>query len=315
MAASRNLPFTDLLEAAVAGCLARYVLPQQSLLIGLSGGLDSVVLLTAIVRLGYPAAAIHVHHGLSPCADDWVEFCQKVCSALDVPLTVQEVEVDRGGAEGIEAAARRVRHQAFADCPSDWLLLAHQRRDRAETLLFNMFRGAGTRGAGAMPERRGRILRPLLGIDRDAIRGYAQRNDLRWIEDESNTDTRFSRNFLRHKVIPVIEERFPAVVARLAGAAERFSEAADLLDQLAEIDLGSASPSFPLDVEVLRRLPEARARNVLRLLLDRSGTGIPSEERLTEALRQFLYAAADRHPAIAIGHRRLRRRRGLVELV
>ncbi len=159
-----------------------------------------------------------------------------------------------------------------------------------------------------MREARGRLLRPFLAIGRDAIIAYAKIHGLRWIEDESNADTRFSRNHLRHEVLASLEQRFAGSSANLAAAARRFGEAAGLLDELALIDLGSHAPDFPLDISLLESLDEPRARNVLRFLFQRRHICIPSEERLIEALRQLIQAAPDRHPVIAFGDWRILRR-------
>lgn len=180
--------------------------------------------------------------------------------------------------------------------------------------MFNLLRGAGVRGAGAMPERAGRLLRPLLHAGRADILGYASRQGLSWVEDPSNADTRFSRNFLRHTILPAIQDRFPAVEDRLASAAARFAEAANLLDDLARLDLGQLAPRFPVPVAHLAALPEPRARNVLRYLLSSHGVGIPSEERLVELLKQCLTASPDRHPAIVFGEYVLKRRAGMIVL-
>jgi tRNA(Ile)-lysidine synthase len=314
MAGTRKSRSTNAVENAVAACLARHVRSGEQLLLALSGGIDSVVLLDVVRRLGHPLSAIHVHHGLSENADQWAQFCSELCSGHGLDLRVERVTVDRSSPDGLEAAARRARHQRLQAVAADWLLLAHHGQDRAETVLFNLLRGAGVRGAGAMRESAGRLLRPLLLVGREEVLDYATAAGLSWIEDESNADTRYSRNYLRHRVLPIIESRFPAAAARLANAAARFAEASDLLDDLATIDLGTARPEFPVAVELLRRLAEPRARNVLRFLLDQSGTGIPSEERLTEALRQVLDAAVDRHPAINFGVRTLRRRGRWIEL-
>lgn len=222
------------------------------------------------------------------------------------------VAVERGSSDGLEAAARRARHDAFARSGADWILLAHHRDDQAETLLFNLLRGTGVRGAAAMGEANGRLLRPLLGIGRDEIMVYAKEHELHWMEDESNADTRFSRNHLRHEVLAGLELRFPGSSANLAAAAGRFAEAQALLDDLALIDLGPHAPDFPVDVAALSSLAEPRARNVLRYLLQRRHIGIPSEERLREALRQLTQAAPDRHPVIAFGAYRILRRRGRI---
>jgi tRNA(Ile)-lysidine synthase len=181
-------------------------------------------------------------------------------------------------------------------------------------MLFNLLRGAGVRGAGAMPERSGRLLRPLLGIGRSEIANYANAHGLQWVDDHSNVDTRYSRNFLRHRVLPAIQSRFPAVEERLASAAGRFAEAADLLDDLARLDLGQSEPTFPVEIERLAAISEPRARNALRYLLSRHGVAIPSEERLSEALRQCLEAAPDRHPVLVFGQHVIRRKARRIQL-
>ena len=118
-----------------------------------------------------------------------------------------------------------------------------------------------------------------------------------WVDDESNTDSRFSRNFLRHEVLPLLAARFPASEQKLAAAAERFAEAGRLLDELALIDLAGKPPTFPLPVSCLIALTEPRGRNLLRYLLAQHGVGIPSDERLLEVVRQLREARPDRHPA------------------
>lgn len=192
-------------------------------------------------------------------------------------------------------------------------MLGHHRDDQAETLLFNLLRGTGLRGASAMAEANGRLLRPLLDSGRDEIQAYAAARGLTWIEDESNADTRFSRNHLRHHTLHDLAQRFPGSPANLAAAARRFAEARDLLDDLARLDLAQTE-DFPVATTLLATLAEPRARNVLRYLLQRRHIGIPGEERLREAVQQLTQAAPDRHPAIGIGAWRLCRRRGQVVL-
>jgi tRNA(Ile)-lysidine synthase len=275
-----------------------------------------VVLLDALARQArdrFPLAVLHVHHGLSPSADHWLEFCADICKRIDIPFSVVRVAVERGSRDGLESAARRVRHAAFASADADWVILAHHRGDQAETLLFNLLRGTGLAGAAAMRERTGRLLRPLLGIERAEIEVYARSRQLAWIEDESNVDTRHARNYLRRRVLPEIVHRFPAANRTLAAAAARFAEAGELIDDLARLDLGTIE-DFPADIQVLRRLSEPRARNALRYLLSRRGVMIPSETRLRETLRQLLEAAPDRHPAVVLGIHRICRRHGLIYL-
>ncbi len=286
----------------------------------LSGGIDSVALLHALVRRQTAAphdselSALHVHHGISAQADRWEGFCSEYCRKLKVPFASVRVAVERAAPDGLEAAARRARHAAFAAVDAEWILLAHHRDDQAETLLFNLLRGAGVAGAAAMRERNGRLLRPLLTVGRGAIENYAQCHQLSWCEDESNADSRHSRNFLRNEILPALTRRFPAARKNLAAAAARFGEAQDLLNDLARNDLGAVAAGFPLNLEQLRTMEEARARNMLRYLLNQSGVQIPSEMRLRETLRQMLDAAPDRHPAVVFGRHRLLRRRGWLHL-
>ena len=302
MAGSGNKPFIEPVSQAVAACLVRYAEPGQSVVAGFSGGLDSTVLLDAARCVakdsGVELSALHVHHGLSANANAWADSCAQVCREMKIPLTILRVEVASGTGEGLEAAARVARHKALADHPADWILLAHHADDQAETVLHNLLRGAGVRGAAAMPESRGRVLRPLLGLARDVLLGYAQSRRLTWIEDESNADSRYTRNFLRNEILPRITSRFPRAGEQLAAAAGRFSEADSLLHDLAALDLRDCPPRFPLPLTLFRELPEARARNLLRALLTWHRVQAPDEARLNEFVRQVQTAGSDRHPRI-----------------
>lgn len=287
---------------AVAACLSRYAKARQSVVVGFSGGLDSTVLLHAASCLAGDAAlelsALHVHHGLNINADAWADSCMQVCQGLNIPLTILRIDVPLNTGEGVEAAARRVRHKALAENYAEWILLAHHADDQAETVLHNLLRGAGVRGAAAMPEIRGRVLRPLLGLARDELLGYARAHQLAWIEDDSNADRRYTRNFLRHEILPLIASRFPKASEQLAAAADRFGEADSLLDDLASVDLGGHRPVFPLPLSLFRDLPDARARNLLRAMLTWHEVQPPDERRLTEFVRQLQTAGNDRHPRI-----------------
>lgn len=290
------------------------------MVVGLSGGIDSVVLLHALARAQtnqsdtFSCSALHVNHGLSPHAQAWERFCIRYCEKLGVLLKCVQVAVERSSRDGLEAAARRARDNAFRNTEAEWLVLGHHRDDQAETLIFNLLRGAGVQGAAAMRMRNQRKLRPLLAVSRTEIRHYADEHQLEWIDDESNAEIRHSRNYLRHQVMPVLRKRFPAAVKNLSAAAERFAEAEELIDALAIHDLGSVCNNFPLPVKVLQPLGEKRARNVLRYLLKINGVMIPSELRLREALRQMLDAAQDRHPSVRLGQLCLRRIKGSIYL-
>lgn len=248
--------------------------------IAFSGGLDSTVLLHLLVHLAktdsLPAlSAIHVHHGLQAAADAWPDHCQSVCDALGVPLQVVRVQVQPGAS--IERAARDARYAAFIEATqaNEVLMTAQHRDDQAETLLFRLLRGAGVRGLSGMPSERplgrGHLLRPLLNVTRAELEAYATEHQLSWIEDPSNQDHQFSRNYLRHQVFPVLTARWPQAVATMARSAAHLSEAQGLLDELAQIDLAHASTASDFDwlglpsleLALLEKLSDARQRNAL----------------------------------------------------
>ena len=287
---------------AVSACIARHAAEGESVVVGYSGGLDSTVLLHAMCSLSgsgnIEVSAIHVHHGLSPNADAWADHCTKFCDVLKVPLEVVRVAVRPQGGEGIEAAARRSRHRALDAHRSDWKMLAHHADDQAETMLHNIVRGTGIRGAAAMPVARGKLLRPLLAISRAALLDYAISNETPWIDDESNADLRFTRNFLRARIFPPLIARFPKCAEQMAAAANRFGDASSLLDDLARLDLGGLPAGFPLPMDLLRELSETRARNLLRAMLHWHGAQSPDESRLNEFVRQIRSARSDKKPRL-----------------
>jgi len=291
---------------AVAAVLASAVGPGQSLCVALSGGVDSTALLHALARLrgrfGFGLAAAHVHHGLSPNADAWRAFCGRQCAALGIAFHPFEVEVERSHPAGLEAAARAARHASLAGVRCDWLVFGHHQDDQAETLLFRLLRGAGVRGAAAMaavePGSPGR-LRPLLGLRRADIVAFARASSLDWIDDESNADPRHARNFLRHRVLPVVEEAFPAAVPALARASEQFREADGLLGELAALDTDACGGRV-LQRRRLLGLSDERVRNLLRWRIRGMGCDAPSRARLVEALRQ-LREAADAPLRLSLG--------------
>ncbi|WPN99559.1 tRNA lysidine(34) synthetase TilS [Pseudomonas sp. MUP55] len=246
--------------------------------VAFSGGLDSTVLLHLLASLANtpPLRAVHVHHGLQTAADTWPGHCQRVCDGLNVPLRVMRVQVQPGAS--VEQAARAARYQAFAETTGagEVLFTGQHRDDQAETLLFRLLRGTGVRGLAAIPAHRalaqGHLVRPLLDISRAELETYAREHHLKWIEDPSNADPRFSRNYLRHRVFPVLAQRWPQVVPSLARTAEHLGEAQGLLDELAAMDLqGADQPSLvpwlplpSLALAPLRELSDARQRNALR---------------------------------------------------
>jgi tRNA(Ile)-lysidine synthase len=245
--------------------------PSAEIAVGLSGGVDSVVLLHQLKE--NPRArlrAIHVHHGLSPNADAWAAFCRSLCNRLGVPLSVQNVSVKKKN-KGLEAAAREARYQAFKDSKAGVIALAHNLDDQAETVLMNLLRGAGVRGASGMAEHSrlgGKVLwRPLLGKTRKEILAYARKHKLDWIEDESNVDEALTRNFIRRSVGPLLEQKFPQWKQSLARAARHFAKKEigkeDLLRHYLH-SKGLKAPSEAKLLEMLKQLATGSARTEIR---------------------------------------------------
>ena len=249
--------------------------------VAFSGGLDSTVLLHVLMQLAErhslpPISAIYIHHGLQAVADAWPEHCRQLCARLGVPLQVVPVQVQAG--PSLERAAREARYAAFAaHLKADELLLTAQHRDdQAETLLFRLLRGAGVRGLAAMPASRalgpGWLLRPMLDVSRAELEAYAQAHRLHWVEDPSNQSLDHARNYLRHRVMPLLQQRWPQASANMARSAAHLAEARSLLGELAEGDLLAARvmhgwrwlPLPSLDLPALRALSPARQRNALR---------------------------------------------------
>lgn len=304
----------------VAACLAHHVPQHARLVLALSGGLDSVVLLHILQGLReqhpFELRAVHIHHALSPHADDWADFCTRLCASHALELTCHPVRIAPDDPAGIEAAARHARRQIFAGLEADFLLTAHQQDDQAETLLLQLLRGAGPKGLAAMAESHrppGWLavqLRPLLDVTRTEMLAYAQAQGLAWVEDESNQEPRYRRNALRHQVLPVLEAHFPGARATLARAAALQSDAAALLDDLARLDAEQAIDGERLDCAVLAGLSLPRARNLLRHFIERQGQPMPSARRLNEALHQVIDARQNALVCVRIGAAEIRRFRG-----
>jgi len=310
----------------VPGMVTR-MLPNSRLCVALSGGRDSLVLLHAVSGListaGLPVilSAVHVHHGISPNADAWAVFCAEFCQRCAVPLDIVRVEVPRDSGEGLEAAARRMRHAVFARCAADWLALAHHRDDQAETVLLNVLRGAGMAGAAGMlaerPQARGPVLvRPLLNVPRALIEAYAAEQALCWIEDESNDDVHYRRNYLRREVMPQLEEKFPGAHKALARAASHFAEGALLLDELAAIDRAALTTAAGrIGLVGFNALSPPRARNLLRFAWLTAGFRAPDARWIDEALRQLATAGALSETCLATSDGELHVYRGELHIV
>lgn len=278
-------------------------LTSPRLLAAYSGGLDSTVLLHALhqlqVELPFHLSAMHVHHGLSENADNWSSFCEKNCADLNVPLNGYQVRIDDRSGLGIEAAARNARYQALNSEPVDFICLGHHQGDQAETLLLQLARGAGVKGLAGMAkiDIKRRLLRPLLNFSRDDLIAYAQYYQLQWIEDESNTNTKFDRNFIRHKIMPVFSQRYASFTQALARSAAHLAEANEMLDALAVLDaqhvLDSTQQYGALKLDELNKLSYARQANLVRWWLANNQMSMPSTLLLQQILKQLQSIKSD----------------------
>ncbi len=328
MASSRSIDIDiDFSPQALAGILDGELKRSTAtpLLVAYSGGLDSHVLLHALTRLrptaGFTLRAVHVHHGLQPQADAWAQHCERICAGLGVPCVVERVRVEHAAADGMEAAARRARYACLAQVlvPGEVLLTAHHRDDQAETVLLQLLRGTGMHGLAGMPGlapfSRGVHARPLLAFPRQVLERYAREQGLAWIEDPSNRRLEIDRNLIRHQVLPLLRERWPAAGRQLAQAASHAAEAAALLDELARADLAlCAGERNSLRVSALRRLSPARGRNALRHWIRRQGFRVPSAKQLWLLQAQLADDTRTRHSAFRWRGAELRRYRDALVL-
>jgi len=357
---------TERLLETVAAVLNTHAVRGRRVAVGLSGGVDSVVLLDVLGRLRkdlrLALSTVHVNHQISAHAQEWEAFAKTLCQARGVALTVRRVRVPRDGS-GVEAAARKLRYEAYGGLEADFVALAHHLDDQVETFLLQLLRGAGAKGLAAMPVLRkyedgtskdeggrekgkdeggrmkaeGReiasqhdtsslilhpsslvshpcILRPLLEVTRGEIEAYAKTRKLEWIEDDSNADSRYDRNFLRNELLPRLEARFPAYRETLSRASRNLADYSELAEELAAFD-ARAFEDGVIPVESLRGLSDARALNVLRRLFASRALPMPNRTRLEESLRQCRAAGADSEVHVSFGSHGLRCFRGQVAIV
>ena len=311
MTDSSHPPSSALADTLLQGLAQRMRAP---LVLALSGGRDSIVMLHCLANLArqYPFQwhAVHVHHGLSANADAWAQFCVDATRALGGECTVKHLDASHikalGKSVGIEDAARQLRYAALGEVcravGSHTVLTAHHRDDQAETVLLNLLRGSGLAGLSAMPMQADvtqhgfQLVRPWLDQPVALLAEYVTMHQLRHIEDESNFDTRFTRNKIRHEIMPILAEHFAGYDLLLVRAARHAAQAQRLLDELAHSDLqavcagdGSASRTM------LTALSEDRLTNLLRYWLSSMQVRTPSEARLTQWIHQIRTAHDNAH--------------------
>lgn len=289
-------------------------LPEsEPLWVGFSGGLDSSVLLHALINVaqGRAVTAVHVHHGLSASADSWMAHCRAKACEWGAGFKVVHVEVKPAG-KGLEDAAREARFSVFAQTLQlgGTLFTGHHQNDQAETVLLRLLRGTGVRGLGSIqatrPFGQGRLVRPWLSVPRDDLLSYARQNQLTWIEDDSNTDQQLDRNYLRLTIMPAVLARWPGALKTLSRAATLAQENESLVALLAEQDLQGLDAraeriGHSIALDSLADWPKARVANVLRYWLHSLNISVPSKEVLDQVYEQVFGPgkAPDSQPNIA----------------
>ena len=287
-----------------------------------SGGCDSHALLHSLASLRSEITsevkAIHINHGLSPLANEWEEHCRVICDELNVPYLAIKVDASATNKSPEEAA----RHARYAEWKKlikkdDVILLAHHKDDQAETVLLQLLRGSGVKGLAAMPAKQtfslGLLCRPMLGFLREELVSYAADKNLNWIDDPSNFDTDFDRNFLRHDVVPLLESRWPALKKTLSRTASHQADANQLLTELAFQDWHHVHQNNQIKISALMKLSEKRQRNVLRYwIADVCELTLPSTVQLQRILDEVLTAADDAKPEVIWSGGEVRRYQGLL---
>jgi len=301
--------------------------PAPEYWVAYSGGIDSHVLLHLLVgrrrELKGALAAVHVNHQIQSQSGDWELHCRAICDELDVPFHALRVEGRARTGESPEAVARTARYRGLAEwLPADAVLITAQHQDdQAETLLLQLFRGAGPKGLAAMPETarlgKGWLVRPFLTISRQDIETYARGNRLCWVEDPSNTDVRYDRNLLRQRIMPDLKQRWPGLAAVLSRVAAHQADQLELADALASLDFEQCrvSGSSFLLVSQLAGLSAARQRNLLRYWIADNGFALPRQAVLQRISQEVLLSRADARPVVHWPGAEIRRHRDRMYLM
>jgi len=313
------------LQNAIRISLEKHI--NIELIVAYSGGVDSQVLLHALAQLkqkqliSNPITVCHVNHGLSDNALVWQSFAEQECAKLSVKLLIKTVNVQVQAQQSLEALARDARYDALKSLSAKkaLVLTGHHSDDQTETFLLALKRGAGLKGLSAMAveSQLGQhlLVRPLLNTSRQEIVDYATEYQLDWIEDESNEDTRFDRNFIRQTIMPLMRERWPGISKTINRSASHCSAGQELLNELAEQDLKQALNQYSnedkasdtsLNISVLKALSSARFNNLIRYFLAQHDCLMPSTEQVNQ-LKLQLQASDDKMPMVKVGHHYLRR--------
>lgn len=294
---------------------------KQKFCIAYSGGIDSQVLLVLMSELcqqqpHYSIRAVYINHGLHKNADAWQMHCKSVCEELRIPFSAFMVNIEKISGGSIEALARDARYRCLDQqlLEDECLLTAHNADDQAETLLLQLLRGAGVSGLAAMPIKKSfaksLLLRPLLLVNRAQIESYAKKNQLRWIEDESNLDLRFDRNYVRHQIMPVIKARWPEATKTMARSSQHCGDAKRFLFDVATQDFSFVllDPDS-IDVDKLLDLSLIRQEQVIRYWILQRGFMLPTTLQLEQIFKNVINSRYDATPCVEWSSQQIRRYR------
>ena len=281
----------------------------SKLILAYSGGLDSQVLLHQLAQnplTNQKLQVVHINHGLSPNADQWQTQCATVCDQLNLPFTAIKIHIEIQPGDSLEAVAREQRYAALATFVDEntALLTAQHQDDQAETLLLQLLRGAGVKGLAAMPEQKpfakGVQLRPLLNIPRAELLAYAEQHALQWIEDESNQNQKFNRNYLRQTIMPLLKQRWPNMSTTLTRSSQHCAEAAELLTELAKIDyqVCVGKKLSCLNISALQTFSRIRQKNILRYWLQLNNIRSPNNKHLQKIIDEVMAAKSGAIPLL-----------------
>lgn len=290
------------------------VAAQKNIWVAYSGGVDSHVLLSLAAQAFTNVRAVHVHHGLSPNADQWQRHCEQICSNLKITLHTIHVNARPKAKQSPEDAARKARRKAWEDLLTcdDVLLVAHHAEDQAETILYRLFRGTGPKGLRGMLAHThigaAGLLRPLLNISKKNILNYAQTNNLIWISDESNLDTNYDRNFLRQQVMPLVTKRWPAAVSNINRAGELSGQLVDFTQPviIEKLKAVYGNDFREINIEKLQENSELLRTEILRAWLAQHNI-TPELKQLRIIQQQVINAKLDANPQFVLGENIIRR--------
>ncbi len=288
--------------------------------IGFSGGLDSHVLLQLCSKISFcqnKITAVYIDHGLQSESEKWAAHCRSVAEQLAVNFLAIKVDASAKNRQSPEEAARDARYQAFKRLieEADVLLLAQHQEDQLETVLLQLFRGAGLSGLSGMPQLMsfagGQLVRPLLSVDKQSLLDYAVQQQLVWVDDPSNKANTFDRNFLRNEIIPALKQRWPALEKTVSRSAEHCANAQNFLDTKARAGFAEAYDlsDHTIVISQLEKHGDFLQKLILRYWFKQQGLRMPPKDFINKILNQVVGASRDSAPVLSGQGHEIRRYR------